>query len=144
MTRDNRVIFEWTVHPPRKGGYRRILFIATLVVVPLGLMKSLESPLWAFFATVFLLGSTTAYWLPTTFTITEDAIELKRWFWKRRKEFRELKRVERDPNGLFVSPFAEPSRLDGHRGILLLEPPERDHVELCIRERIQPKNGAHA
>ena len=69
---------------------------------------------------------------------------MKRWFWKRRKEFRELKRVERDPNGLFVSPFAEPSRLDGHRGILLMEPPERDIVEKYIRERIQTNNGVRA
>ncbi|MBK6765112.1 MAG: hypothetical protein IPG71_02030 [bacterium] len=136
MTPDKRVIFEWTVHPPRKGGYRRIIFVATLVVVPYGLMKTLDSPVWAFFATAFLLGSTAAYWLPTTFTVTEDAVELKRWFWKRRKTFRELGRVERDPNGLFVSPFAQPSRLDGHRGMLLMEPPERENVLKYIEQRI--------
>jgi hypothetical protein len=40
--------------------------------------------------------------LPTRFRITDDAVELNRWYWKRRKLFRELGRVEADSNGLFV------------------------------------------
>lgn len=136
MTRSSSVIFEWTVHPPRRGGYRRIVFVVAIVGVPIGLLKSLGSPLWAFFATVFLLGTTAAYWLPTRYVIDENAILVQRWFWKRKVLFADLRRVERDPNGLFVSPFAERSRLDGHRGLLLMEPPERDIVEQYIREHL--------
>lgn len=132
------VIFEWTVHPPRQGGYRRVIFVLAIVGIPLGLLKTLESPVWAFFATVFLLGATSAYWLPTRFSIDHDAILVQRWFWKRRVEFSNLKRIDHDPNGLFVSPFAVRSRLDGHRGLLLMEPPHRDEVEQFIRARIAP------
>ncbi len=139
MAPGSSVIFEWTVHPPRQGGYRRVIFVLTIVGVPLGLLKSLDSPVWAFFATVCLLGATVAYWLPTSYAIDEEGISVQRWFWKKRKLFRDLKRVERDPNGLFVSPFPSRSRLDGHRGLLLMEPPERDAVEKYIRERIEPR-----
>lgn len=137
----NLPIFEWTVHPPTRGGARRIIFILTVTLVPLGLLKAFDSAIWALFSLVFLLGTTAAYWLPTRFTITEDAIELKRWYWIRRKTFRELGRVELDPNGLFVSPFAKPSRLDGHRGMLLMEPPQREEVLQYIRQRIAESRG---
>lgn len=138
----NQTIFEWTVHPPKRGGYRRVVFLLAVILVPYGIMKALDSAIWAFFSLVFLLGSLSAYWIPTRFTITDDAIELKRWYWKRRKTFRELGRVELDPNGLFVSPFAERSRLDGHRGMLLMEPPERDAVLKYIRQRIEETRSA--
>lgn len=144
MTPDNRVIFEWTVHPLSVGGYRRVIFILTMILIPIAVMEVFEHIAWAVFATLFLLGTLSAYWLPTRFVLDDDGILLQRWFWKRRKPFSELKRVERDPNGLFVSPFPERSRLDGHRGILLMDPPERDEVEKYIRERIQQKNGTRA
>ena len=132
------------MHPPRQGGYRRIVFVLTLIVVPIVMLKVFEHPLWAFFATVFLLGTTTAYWLPTRYTISHDGILVRRWFWSRRKLFRDLKRIERDPNGLFVSPFPQPSRLDGHRGLLLMEPPNSDAVLDFIRQRIagSPEHGS--
>lgn len=141
MTSNSAVIFEWTVHPPKKGGYRRVVFILAIVGVPAALLFNFGSPVWAFFATVFLLGTTAAYWLPTRFVIDEQGIELTRWFWKRRVSFDSLKRIDRDPNGLFVSPFAERSRLDGHRGLLLMEPPQRDEVESYIRGQIESKSS---
>jgi hypothetical protein len=100
-------------------------------------MKAFEHPLWAFFATVFLLGSTTGYWLPTRYTLDESGITLQRWFWRRRLEYRNLKRVERDPNGLFVSPFATRNWLDGHRGMLLMMPPELEKVLEFLKHEIE-------
>ena len=143
MTPDSRAIFEWTVHPLRSGGYRSVIFVAAIVLIPLGVMVAFEHVVWAVFALAFLLGTLSAFWLPTRFRITHDAVELNRWYWKRRKLFRELGRVEADSNGLFVSPFAERSRLDNYRGMLLMEPPERETVLKYIRERIsETRSGA--
>jgi len=142
VTPDRSVIFEWSVHPPARGGYRRVVFIAALTIVPMTSLVVFEHPLWAFFATVFLLGSTAAYWLPTRFSIDHEGIQLRRWMWERRLRFADLKRVERDPNGLFVSPFAARSRLDGHRGMLLMEPPDCDAVLQYVSRRIAEAAGA--
>ncbi len=139
MAHGSIVIFDWTVHPLSRGGFRRVIFVMTMIVIPLGVLEVFQHFAWAVFATLFLLGTLSAYWLPTRYAIDDEGIWVQRWFWKKRKLFRDLKRVERDPNGLFVSPFASRSRLDGHRGLLLMEPPERDDVEKYIRERIEPR-----
>ncbi len=144
MTSDNSVIFEWTVHPLSRGGFRRAIFAITLIFIPIGVMEVFNHIAWAVFATLFLLGTLTAYWLPTRFVIDDNGILIQRWMWRRRKSFRDLKRVERDRHGLFVSPFAQRSRLDGHRGILLLDPPDRDRVEKFIRERIEPRKEVNS
>lgn len=142
MTPSSTVIFDWTVHPLQRGGYRRTIFVLALILIPIGVVWVFEHFAWAVFATLFLLGTLSAYWLPSRFTLDDEGVEVQRWFWKRRLLWRDLKRVERDPNGLFVSPFAVRSRLDGHRGMLLMEPPERDAVEMYIRERLQPRKEA--
>ena len=142
MAQGSSVIFDWTVHPLSRGGFRRVIFVFTLIVIPIGVWEVFQHIAWAVFATLFLLGTLSAYWLPTRFTIDDEGISVQRWFWRKRKLFRDLKRVERDPNGLFVSPFPSRSRLDGHRGMLLMEPEPRDEVEKYIRERIKPRKEA--
>lgn len=139
MTTENSVIFEWTVHPLSRGGLKSFIFVITLIVVPFGVLEVFEHLAWAVFATLFLLGTLSAFWLPTRFMLDTNGILVQRWFWKKRKLYSDLKRVDRDKNGLFVSPFPIRSRLDGHRGMLLMEPPQRDEVERYLRERIEPQ-----
>ncbi len=33
------VIFEWTVHPLSLGGWRSVIFVVTLILVPFGVME---------------------------------------------------------------------------------------------------------
>lgn len=136
METESPVIFEWSVHPLREGGFRLLLFMLSVTVFPLLVGVAFESIIWASFAELFLLGTLSAYWLPTRFRLTEQTAELQRWFWNRKKLYRDFGRIEKDPNGLFLAPFTKPSRLDGYRGMLLLSPPEPDRLLEFLKQKV--------
>ena len=84
---------------------------------------------WALFGLLLLLGSLSAFYTPTKYILTEKEITLKR-------PWAEIKRYEADKNGIFLSPFSRPRRLENFRGIYLMVEGNRDEVISFIEERI--------
>lgn len=128
--------FEWTVHPPKRGGYRRSLFLLAVVAVPYSLLRLPVHPVWALSALVALLGATNSYWLPTRYRVSDLGITRTRWFVRRRGLFADFNFVSEHPQGLLVASRQPQSRLSRRHSILLLDPPERDRLLAFLKDRV--------
>jgi len=91
---------------------------------------------WALFGLLLLLGSLSAFYTPTKYILTEKEITIKRPLYTLKRPWAEIKRYEADKNGIFLSPFSRPRRLENFRGIYLMVEGNRDEVISFIEERI--------
>jgi hypothetical protein len=116
---DPEVIFEWRYDPLTAQPHRAVgAGLATLVIGAL-VALSFQSAGWGLFALLFMLGSLHRVWLPTNYRVRESGLERTQLGVSTRRPWSEFKRAVLGRNTVFLSPFAEPSRLDGHRGWLI-------------------------
>ncbi len=125
----------WNVLPIKKGGKRLVIFILTVFLTVLGIYL-IAGLYWAIFALIVLLSSLSSYFTPTSYKLTKDEVIVKRPLYTIRKPWSNIKRFEVDKNGIFLSPFRKPRRLENFRGIYLMTEGDREAIIKFIEERI--------
>ena len=103
------------------------------VMVLLGLILTgiyfwFHSYYWVVIAGIMLFLSLSAYFVPTSYELFDDHIVIKRFLTTQKKKWADFKKVYRDRNGAFLSPFDSPNRLENFRGVFLRIPERRDEV----------------
>lgn len=86
---------------------------------------------------VFLFGSLSSFFFPTKYLMTDETITIRSVFRKNSVSWNRLKRYYIDKNGVFLSPFAQPSRLENFRGIYLRFGDNRE----CVINYVKSKMG---
>ncbi|MCD6086885.1 MAG: hypothetical protein J7K11_02855 [Candidatus Hydrothermae bacterium] len=125
----------WQVLPIKKGGKKLMIFVIALLGTGV-LLYIFAGLYWALFGLLLLLGSLSAFYTPTKYILTEKEITIKRPLYTLKRPWAEIKRYEADKNGIFLSPFSRPRRLENFRGIYLMVEGNRDEVISFIEERI--------
>lgn len=70
-------------------------------------------------AIVMLLGSLSGFFLPTEYELYADKIKVRYFLSNLEKEWKSYRSFYVDKNGILLSPFTKPSRLESFRGIYL-------------------------
>lgn len=70
-------------------------------------------------AIVIMLGSLSGFFLPTEYKFYPDKIKVKYFLASLEKEWKNYRSFYVDKNGVLLSPFTKPSRLENFRGIYL-------------------------
>ncbi len=109
----------WSVHPLRRNYLVSAAVILFLSLVLLLVYLAMHSWLMVIVATLLLLGALTSFFFPTSYRLTEEYIVIKKPFSVQTRKLREFNRIVPGKNMIFLSPFAQPSRLDAFRGIYL-------------------------
>ncbi len=117
--RDADVIFEWVVHPFSEQPKKALLFVGAMLLIGIAVWFSFQDIVWTTVALMILLGSLHRFWLPTRFRVSQSQIEVWRWFIRTVHPLENYKRAVIGDGWIFLSPFADPSRLDSHRGLLI-------------------------
>jgi hypothetical protein len=86
---------------------------------------------------VLVLGSLSSFLVPTTYRLTEEAIEVRSLGVMRRRPWTEMRRMTVDATGLFLSPFEKRSWLEAYRGLRLLFGGNRDQVVSFAEARLR-------
>ena len=109
----------WVSHPAREKPVKLglVLGITTVFCV---IFWFLAGPFWVGITLVVVFLSLYSFWVPTTYTLDHEGIEVRRFLYKRRFEWSRFRRWELDENGIFLGTFSNPSRLDPWRGLYLL------------------------
>ena len=129
-------ILEWTVHPVTR---RPMLAVGvTLFIIAVGTMVyySTESGLFGLFALVVLFASLAKYYFPTSYRLTARKVIIKTTTQTLVKDWSAYRSFYRDKNGILLSPFIEPSRLENFRGAYLICRDNIDEVSSFVRERL--------
>ncbi len=114
----SRVLLSWRSHPVRQGGQRLLIVIVVLTGFPTGL-TFLYGPFYGLLALVILGGALMSYFLPTDYNFYVGGLESVFLGVHRRFTWDQFRSFYADRNGVLLSPFARPSRLENFRGIYL-------------------------
>ena len=129
---------DWTAHPLREEPAWKSAALGALIVGFSALAAaSLGGAVYGLISLVALAGATLRYLLPTRYLLDDQEASWRQLTWRRRS-WSTFRRVDRHADGIFLSPFRRPSRLDSFRGVFLRFGPgvDADEVVALARDRV--------
>jgi len=131
---------EWTVHPLKANWKVSIGLIVFLIAINIAIYLSFDSLTFLFLSIVFLFGSLSSFFLPTTYILNDEGITVKSIFRKSTKNWSYYKSYYPEKKGVFLSPFSHPSRLENFRGLFVRFNNNRAEVVDFIKQRLKVKS----
>jgi hypothetical protein len=135
-------VYRWRVHLVRQQPERLPVVLLVLIGAPvMGLMLMGH---WLFAVASFwmVFSATADYLLPIRYELDAQGVRQKGWS-PRVMSWDRVRRVVWGEQGVLLSPFAQPSRLDAFRGIFLWYGDHADEVRAWI-ERCCPAKHSDA
>jgi hypothetical protein len=132
-----REVLTWISHPLKKNKRNTLLVILFLVLAPVIVFISTQSLFFLLLALLILLGSLSSFFLPTTYELYSDRIKVRFFLNTKEVEWKKYRSFYVDKNGVLLSPFEKPSRLENFRGIYLRFNKNKEEVVNFIKERIK-------
>lgn len=132
-----RELLRWRYHPVRDGGWRLAAVTAFIVGIP-ALVGWLYGPFFIVLALIILGSSLGTYFLPTEYVFYSGGVETRFIGVTRRFTWDQFRSYYPDRNGVLLSPFAAPSRLENFRGLFVRANRNREAILAIVRERVLP------
>ena len=121
----------WTSHPLREEPLAKsVLLVLIILGVAFIVGVSFQSISFAFLSLALLTAAMTRYFFTTHYVLDPRGFTISHIGMRRQYLWTNFRRAARHPNGVFLSPFAKPHRLDTFRGQFLRSknPAEIYHV----------------
>lgn len=133
----------WRSIPAHRSARTTILVVLTILGVPLVLFW------WygAFFGLLGLAilgGSLLSFFLPTDYRLTSTSIYRRYLGILQKRNWSEFRSFYPDKNGVLLSPFIQPSRLENFRGLYLRFEGNATQVLTLVKSMISPDKDAGA
>lgn len=106
----------WRSCPYKEHPRRTAFLVIFLIVIWVGVYFSFGL-MWMIIALILLGGGILSYWLPTYYSLDKEGIKIKGIVLEKMKKWEEFRSYYEDKNGVFLSPFAKPTRLENYRGV---------------------------
>ncbi len=130
-------LFEWTTHPMKRRP-RAAILVSIFITLCAVLAWYATDMLWfGILALLVLFASLTKFYLPTRFILTDKAVRIKTSTTTIRREWKQFRSYYPDKNGVLLSPFIEPSRLENFRGMYLIFADNRNEVVAYVKSHIR-------
>ncbi len=113
-------VLAWSCHPVRRRPLISVLVTIFIFVVTAAVFYSTNSRLFAILALVVLLASLAKFYFPTGYRLSGQGITIKTTTQTLVKKWSQYRSCYSDRNGILLSPFPHPSRLENFRGIYLM------------------------
>lgn len=137
-------VLEWRCHPVKRRPSVSIAVSLFIIVVAMAVFYSTDSRAFTVLALVVMLGSLAKFYFPTSYQLTDEAIRVKTTTTTIIKSWSQYRSFYPDKNGVLLSPFAEPSRLENFRGLYLMFSDNRDEVIAFVQTHFGRKPPAGA
>jgi hypothetical protein len=127
---------EYLCHPARRD--MRITALATVFIIVCIVLVWLisYSPILVGLAILILFGSLAGFYFPTRYYFYDDHFIVKTTVQSLRKEWSQYRSYYPDKNGVLLSPFGRPTRLENFRGLYIKFAGNRDRVMEIVRSKI--------
>lgn len=128
-------VLRWSVLPAKKSRKKTwgLLTFLTGFLIAVYLLYGL---LVFCLATLLLSLSLLRFFLRTEYELNENGIIVKKPYRRITKEWSHFRSFYPDKNGVLLSPFAKPSRLENFRGVYVLLEEQRDEILDFIKRKI--------
>lgn len=132
-----KTVLKWSSHPVKKKALISILLIVLLFVVWLVVYLATSSLFLTGLSVVIMLGSLSSFFMPTHYELDQEKIKIRFFLTKREREWSTFRSFYVDKNGVLLSPFAKPSRLENFRGIYVRFSQNKDQVVDFVKSKIE-------
>lgn len=126
----------WRVHPLRENWTRSILLLLFLLLLFSGIYWLFQSVFVALLSAIFVTGSLYRYFVPFRYELYEHELVVSAPFYRLTKPWSDFRSFYVDNNGVLLSPFAKPSRLENFRGVYVRFGANRSEVLDFIKYKI--------
>ena len=110
--------FSWTVHPLVENWRKSVLLGFFLALLLLIIYLGFQLIYVAVLSAIFLIGSLYKYFLPFHHQFEADKLVITSCcFYKLERPWEAFRSFYTDANGVLLSPFAHPTRLENFRGV---------------------------
>jgi hypothetical protein len=130
-------VLKWRSHPFRRKKLVSFLVILCLVAVWVSIYLTTFSIIMTLVSIFILLGALSPFFLPTEYELTSDKIKVRFFFNQKEKEWSFYRSFYVDKNGVLLSPFDKPSRLENFRGIYIRFDQNKDQVVRFVSSKIK-------
>lgn len=130
----------WTAHPVKRRPLISAAVTIFVVMVVVVVYYTTMSRTFAILAMVVLLASLAKFYFPTTYIMDAEGLTIGSTSQKIKKEWSQFRSCYPDKNGILLSPFPSPSRLESFRGVFVMFEGNSEQVTAFARRYI----GANA
>ncbi|HDR03839.1 MAG TPA: hypothetical protein ENN84_01160, partial [Candidatus Marinimicrobia bacterium] len=110
---------EWTIHQARQEPFKAVILAVFILVVSLFIWVASLDLFLFFLALIILTASVLPYYLPVTYHLSNEEVNIKTGWMQRRRPWRAFRRWEQAGIYFRLCTMAQPSRLDNYRSWLL-------------------------
>lgn len=131
------ILLDWVCHPAKRNKTVTIavsVFIAILVAVVYYATFSVWFTILAF---LILTGSLAGFYFPSHYQFTNSKIIIKTTMQTLEKKWSQYRSYYPDKNGVLLSPFGRPSRLENFRGIYIKFWNNKEEVMAIVKDKIK-------
>lgn len=130
------VRIEWTVHPIKKNWKLSIGVVSFLMILCATIYFSFNSAAFLVMSVVILVCSLSPFFFPTTYKLQDDCVVVRSLLRRFARPWNSFKSYYPDRNGVLLSPFPLPSRLENFRGVYVRFSHNRSEVVNFVRGKI--------
>lgn len=134
---EEQVLLRWTTHPVRLRPVAAVVVTVLIFLTGMVVYYATASKMFGGLTLLLLFLSLSKFYLPTIFTLTDRSVSIKTTTQTIRKEWSQYRSFYPDKNGVLLSPFVEPSRLENFRGVYLIFAGNRDEVLSVVSQQIE-------
>lgn len=124
----------WVAHPARIRKTATVLVSFFLLVIFIVVYLISKSILMIGLAIFIFAGALSTYYFPTKYELTGEKVKIKYLFSVIEKELKNYRSYYPDKNGVLLSPFPRPSRLENFRGIFLRYHNNKAEVDAFVKK----------
>jgi hypothetical protein len=132
----DEIALKWSTHPIKRSTKVSVLVILSLFMVWSLVYLTTFSLLLTILSVVIMLGSLSSFFLPTYYELDGKKIKVKFFFNTKEKEWSMFRSFYVDKNGVLLSPFERPSRLENFRGLYVRFNQNKEEVVDFVRTKI--------
>jgi len=128
----------WQVHRAKEHP-KKTLYVSIILGVFVISITVLYGLPWTILSLMVLFASLNAYFIPTTYTITDSEIIVDKKLFKNKLEWSRFRKYYITTTGIVLSPFTKRNFLDNFRGVHLLLPKENsEEIINFIKNKLDP------
>jgi len=130
-----RELLRWRSVPARRKIRTTVLVTIVVLGVPV-LLAAWYGPFYGLLGILILGGSLLSFFLPTDYVLTDLTVARRYLGIDQQRKWSEFRSYYPDKNGVLLSPFPGPSRLENFRGMYLRFEGNRDEVLAIVADRV--------
>jgi hypothetical protein len=133
---DTGPTLEWRCHPMKRRPWVSVAVTLFIFLLAFMVYVLMESKFFTILALILLFASLAKFYFPTEFRLNREGVAVKTTTQTLHKEWSLFRSYYPDKNGVLLSPFVRPSRLESFRGLYLMFNNNRDEVVEFVKRYV--------